>query len=102
MSEINHKGILYDVFDALSNKDMTGWSLKDRYTAGELTGKVVYNSCLSNETPDAEVFPDGVTGMTFIVCNCDNILLPVDTVVIDCTTRRFQVQNDGEDWIIEE
>lgn len=99
MSQINYKGIVYEIFDALSNKDMTGWNLSGRT---DLNGKIIYNSCLSNETPDAEVLPANLTGAKFIACNLDNVLIPAGNEVIDCTTRRFQVQNDGEDWWIEE
>lgn len=98
MSLIKHNGITYDIDDKLSNKDFTGHDLSLR---ADLDGKVIYGSCLSNETPNAKVLPTSLIGATFIVCNLDNVLVPDGNHVIDCSVRRFKVQNDGEDWIID-
>lgn len=99
MSQVNHNGTVYEIYDALSNKDMTGWNLSQRT---DMDNKVIYNICLSNETPDAEVLPANLTGATFIASNLDNVLVPEGNTIIDCLTRRFQVQNDNEDWFLEE
>lgn len=99
MSQIKYKGTTYQIFDTLSNKDMTGWDLSLR---NDLNGKIIYNSCLSNETPDAVVLPANLSGAKFVACNLDNVLIPPGNEVVDCLTRRFQVQNDGEDWFLEE
>lgn len=77
---------------------MTGWDLSHE---GNLNGLVIYNSCLSNETPDAQTLPQGLFGVIFIACNLDNVFIPPGNTVIDCTTRQFKVQNDLEDWIID-
>lgn len=63
---------------------------------------VIYSSCFLNETPDAEIFPSDMTGVTFIKCNLDNILIPEGNFVIDCSQKRFEIQNDLNDWIIDE
>lgn len=99
MSQLNYKGTIYEINDALSHKDMTGWDLS---ALQDMDSQVIYNTCLSNETPDAAVLPATLTGATFIACNLDNVLIPAGNTVIDCLTRRFQVQNDGEDWFLEE
>lgn len=99
MGQVNHKGVLYTYDDELSHKDMTGWDLSPRTN---LNGKTIYNSCLSNETPDAAVLPPNLSGATFVACNLDNVLIPPGNTVIDCLTRRFQVQLDGEDWFVVE
>lgn len=98
MSTIIHRGISYEVFDELSNKSLTGWDLSLR---NDLNGKVIYNSCIANEKPNAQVLPANLTGAKFICCNLNNVVIPNGNEVIDCSVKKFQVQNDGEDWIID-
>lgn len=93
-----YEGVEYEISEAYSFKDMTGWNLSDRK---DMDGIVVYASCLSNETPDAMVLPAKLKDCTFIKCNLDNVHVPEGNVVIDCNQRRFKCQNDGEDWIID-
>lgn len=92
-----YEGIEYDIDEAYSFKDMTGWDLSDHK---DMDGKVIYCLTLSNETPDAQVLPANLTGATFIKCNLCNVFVPPGNTVIDCQTQRFKVQNDGEDWFI--
>lgn len=80
-----------------SNKDFTGHDLSDRT---DMSGLLIENSCFSNETPDAHIFPENMTGTTFRYCNLDNIFIPDGNIVEECSTRRFKIQNDGEDWLI--
>ena len=96
--KIVHQGIQYEISEKYSHKDMTGWDLSRE---GNMNGLVIYNSCLSNETPDAQILPQGLYGATFIACNLDNVLVPEGNTVIDCTTRRYEVQNDLEDWVVD-
>lgn len=82
-----------------SRKDFTGRTLIE---ATDLNGQTITGSCFSQETPDSEIFPVGMTGVTFINCNLDNVIIPDGNTVQDCSTRRFQVQNDLNDWEIDE
>lgn len=81
------------------NKDCTGWDLSNRT---DMDGLNIEGLCLSNETPDAKVLPPKLKGTTFIACNLDNVFIPDgNTIDESCSIRRFQVQNDGEDWEIQ-
>lgn len=83
--------------DKYSSKDFTGRNLLD---VKDLEGKIIFGSCFSQETPDTKVFPD-VKNLTLINCNLDNVYLDKNWQVIGGTQRRFKVQNDLEDWIID-
>ncbi len=98
---INYNGIDYDVDDELSFKDFTGWDFNDR-PEYDFSNKIVYASCFSNETPDNAIFNLKTENTTFIKCNLMNVKVPDKSIVIDCQTQRFKVQNDLEDWIISE
>lgn len=90
---ITYNEIQYDCSDEFSFKDFTG-----RANLNPLG--VVYGSCFSQETPDSHIFPDNITGVTFIKCNLDNVFIPQGNTVIDCWQRRFKVQDDLNDWLI--
>ncbi len=62
----------------------------------------VYASCFSKEIPDTKIFPDTMTGVTFMNCNLDNIFIPNGNTVTGGSKRRFKVQNDLRDWEIDE
>jgi len=79
-----------------SNQDYTGKDLRSEHVAGIIEG-----SCFSQEKPDTHIFPEDMTGATFVNCNLDNVYMPKGNVLKDCSTRRFMAQNDGEDWLID-
>lgn len=89
-----------------SHKNFTGQSFIERTTSdGEtviLNGQTITGSCFSHEKPDAHIFPDDMTGVTFINCNLDNCFIPAGNTVVGGSQRRFIVQDDGFDWIIDE
>ncbi len=85
----------YNCSDEFSFKDFTGRSNL------EVLG-IIYGSCFSQEIPDSRIFPDTMTGVTFIKCNLDNVFIPNGNTVIDCSQRRFKVQNDLNDWITDD
>jgi len=60
----------------------------------------VVGSCFAQETPNTKVFPDGIKGVTFTKCNLDNVLIPAECTMKDCTNKLIQVQKDGNDWIL--
>lgn len=87
--------IEYD--DAFSSCDCTHLSSLDIPD-----GTVVYGSCFSCETPDQHIFRDDMTGVTFYNCNLDNCFIPDGNKVIGGSQRRFEVQNDMRDWLVDE
>lgn len=86
----------YDYDEELSFKDFTGQDLSKR----EMKDIAIFGSCFSNETPNAHVFPDDMTGVTFVRCNLDNCFIPEGNETFECSQRRFKVQNDNNDWIV--
>lgn len=89
----------YDFSEKYSYGDFTGHCLAER---DDMDGIAIYGSCFSQEVPDTESLPKGLNGVTFVACNLDNVLIPPGNTVIDCSQKRFQVQNDGNDWLIDD
>ena len=44
--------------------------------------------------PRADIFPDGTDNVTFINCNLDNIILPKNSTLINCSNRRIRSFKD--------
>lgn len=98
---ITHEGTEYDVDEELSFKVFTNWDMRE-HPEIDLQGKIIYASCFYNEIPDSEVLPPELKGATFIKCNLDNVIIPADNTVIDCSQQRVEEQNDMRDWVIDE
>lgn len=81
-----------------SNRDFTGQSLADR---SDISGETIENSCFSNETPHADIFPDDMVGVTFVDCNLDNCFVPPGNTIIRGSHRFFKAQPDGQDWLVD-
>lgn len=90
-------GISYECDLKWHNKDLTGRDL----TKEVLRNINVFGSCFSQEKPDSHIFPDDMSGVTFLFCNLDNVFIPPNNEVIQCSQRKFKVQNDLEDWVID-
>lgn len=95
--EWNGIQITYD--DAVSLKDFT---VK---TVPALTpGTTVYGSCFSKEVPETVIFRAATNRVTFIECNLDNVFVPANANIVKTVyrtpPRKFKVQNDLEDWIL--
>ena len=82
-----------------SHKDFTSQTLIERT---DLNGQFIRGSCFSQQVPDSVIFPEGMTGVTYLNCNLENCVIPEGNTVIDCETRRYAVQNDGNGWEIDE
>ena len=93
--EIKYNNEIVEMNSEFSQKDFTHQTV-------ELPNNInVYASCFSQEKVDTHVFPDDMTGVTFYNCNLDNCFIPLGNTVIGGKNRRFTVQNDGEDWVID-
>lgn len=82
-----------------SHKDYTNQSLKSENVNGfnntEIHGSQFYQEGVVN----ADIFPDGMTGVTFINCDLNNVKVPAgNTIDPSCCNKRIQVKNDKEDW----
>jgi len=62
----------------------------------------VIGSCFAQEKPNTEVFPNGIRNVRFIKCNLDNCIVPVECTIEGGTHKLIQVQNDLEDWLLDE
>lgn len=97
--------------ETYSFKDFMGQSFKDR-PASEFNNSTIKGSCFYQETNidvsarediEKHIFPVGIVGVTFERCNLDNVFIPSGNVVlVDCSTRLIQVQNDLEDWVLDD
>jgi predicted GH43/DUF377 family glycosyl hydrolase len=89
--------------------------MNEKYSYKDFTGKIltetdpkewndteVIGSCFANQKPKTEVFPKGITGVKFIKCNLDNCLVPQECEIVGGCHRWIAVQNDLEDWLLDE
>jgi len=80
------------------------WSLKhfSQKTGIDIPdGTVVYASTFHHEVPDTIVFRPDMTGVRFVRCNLDNVVIPPGNIVESSSQRRYKVQNDGRDWEVD-
>ena len=64
--------------------------------------RIVNSNFYQLETPNSDIFPDDMTGVIFDRCNLDNVKIKgSNTVLPNCSNRKIQVQNDLEDWILD-
>jgi len=87
-------------------------SFKDR-NVEEFNNTIIIGSCFyqewvkGDEDVEKDIFPDGMTGVTFEKCNLDNIWIDenkntvVKTGTDRCFTKKIKVQNDNHAWIVE-
>lgn len=89
--------------DAYSFKDFTGQSLVD-VPVEDLSDTTIKGTCFAQQGQvSTVVFPTAMSGVTFDRCNLDNVFVPTgNTVNASCAHRKILVQNDGEDWILDE
>lgn len=90
--------VVVEIDDRWSRKDYTTLTLLNESI---LAGTTIYGSCFSKEEPDTQVFPSTMTGVTFINCNLDNVLMPEGNLIKGGLKRKFKVQNDLRDWEID-
>lgn len=69
--------------------------------ASEFNDSEIVGSCFYAEKI-REVFPADVHDLILTDCNLDNVILPVGCIVNGGTNKRILIQNDLEDWIVDE
>lgn len=87
------------VNEKYSRKDFTGW---DMTANTDMSGIIIEGSCFSHEKPDSQVFPRDMVNTTFVDCNLDNCIIPEGNRVTGGSQRRFKVQNDLNDWLVDD
>lgn len=93
-----NKGVSYSCDPIWYSKDFTGQDLTKKVIAN---GTVIFGSCFSRESPGGIAFPPGMTGVTLVRCNLDNVFIPPGNTVVDCSQKTFIAQNDLCDWIVD-
>lgn len=86
-----------------SFKSFNEMSFKD-VPVEEFNNTTIKGSCffqafpLESKKEPVDIFPDGMTGVTFIACNLDNVWIPPGNTLIDCTNKWIVLKNDGYNW----
>jgi len=84
-------------FKSFTNQTFTG------VDPAEFNNSEIARSCFYQEgAPDKHVFPDNIQGVTFRECNLDNVYLPPGNIIIGGSHDKIMVQNDLEDWIVDD
>lgn len=83
-----------------SHKDFTNTVMTD---AKDMDGILIEGSCFYQEgMPDRHIFPEKMTGVTFVENNLDNVFIPPGNIIIGGTHKNILVKNDMSDWILED
>lgn len=83
-----------------SYKDFTGLDFS-KVDAKEFNGTEIIGSCFSQLVPMTKIFPAGMTGVSFVKCNLDNIDVPVGNTMDACCNQHWKEQNDRELWVVD-
>uniref|UniRef100_A0A6M3KET1 Uncharacterized protein n=2 Tax=viral metagenome TaxID=1070528 RepID=A0A6M3KET1_9ZZZZ len=90
-----------DVNQTYSYQDFSNQSMVSVEKEG-LDGTIIRGTNFSQNTPFAEVFPAGMTGVQFEKCNLDNCIVPEgNTVFENCSHRSIALMNDREWWTVD-
>jgi hypothetical protein len=68
----------------------------DEWNDSEIIG-----TCFAQHEPFTDVFPKELSKVTFSKCNLDNCIVPEGCTVNGGCHRQIKVQNDLEDWIVD-
>jgi hypothetical protein len=83
-----------------SHKDFTD-QIFTHTDLSEWNNTEIIGSCFYNQIPLTKVFPSEIKNVKFIGCNLNNIIIPDGCTVEGGCHILIQVQNDGEDWILD-
>lgn len=99
--------------DKYSFRDLTGQTFlgvdPSEFNDSEIVGSCFYQESARDpdspgagaKDPSVNVFPPGMTGVTFTRCNLDNCKIPLGNTVGERNShRKIRVQNDNRDWIL--
>ena len=98
MGKVLYDGEVIEFNDKYSHKL---FKIKDLINDRDINNQVIYSSCFCCDKPESQMFPEDMKGVKFYNCNLDNCIIPDGNEVISGSVRRFKVQNDNEDWIID-
>ena len=62
----------------------------------------VVGTCFHQTVPKTSIFPAGITGVKFVKCNLDNVVIPKDCTVEGGCHRWIAAQKDGSDWLLDD
>ena len=82
-----------------SYKDFTGIEFS-KVDVKEFDGTEIIGTCFSQLVPKTKIFPSGMTGVSFVKCNLDNVDVPAGNTQKDGCNRQWKEQNDMELWIV--
>lgn len=98
LGEPGYEGQILEYDENYSGKSFIYQDLSDRK---DMDGITIYSSIFASEIPDTKIFSDNMKNVRFVNCNLDNIIIPPGNILQNCSNRRFKIQNDGNDWIID-
>ena len=81
-----------------SYKDFTGLDFS-KVDVKEFDDEII-GTCFSQSSPMTKIFPPGMTGVSFVKCNLDNVDVPAGNTQKDCCNRQWKEQNDLIPWIV--
>ena len=90
------------VNEKYSYKDLMDIDLS-KINASEFNNSTIVGSNFyQQESPDKDIFPNGLTGVIFEKCNLDNVKIKDGMVLgLGNSNRQIKIQNDLEDWKVE-
>ena len=98
--EIDYQCNKFEANEQFSFKSFVNQSVRDHYSTEQLSpGIVIYRSSFYHEVPNSKSFPDDMTGVMFIDCNLDNVVLPPGNYTVNCSQKVFK-DIDGIDQFL--
>jgi len=93
----------YKDYSAAISDMKRGWKRKSLVDepAKDFNNTEIVSSCFAQDEPFTDVFPPGMTGVTFVgKCNLGNCNIPPGNTV-EGFNKHYKTQNDGEYWVID-
>lgn len=84
-----------------SHKRFTNQSFIDVDPEEFNNSEIVGSSFYQEDAPFSNIFPAGMTGVTFIRCNLGNVVIPIGASRSGGCNEHSKVQNDRETWVVD-